>query len=133
MSREAGRRPETAPSTARGWAPRARAGLVIAVLAVAVLPVAALATSAGSPWDAPPALVSGIAVGVVVAGNAARLIPVGGRRARRDMGPKVADGVYGTSLALALLAALVRDVWVTWTCVGVLVVMAGAVAARKAP
>lgn len=117
------------------YAPGSRLGLLIAVLGIAALAVAGQIVAervAGGESDQALSFVVS-AIGVIVVAYVARLVPLGVSYLRQDVGARFAAVVYVLALAAALVAVLVKEVWLTGVCVGILVLLAGIVTARRAP
>ena len=126
------RNSESSPSTSWRYAPGARVGLLIAVLGVAALAIVGqVAAERAVADDSTQALTAGAAgIGVFVVAYGARFVPIGTTYLRQDVGARFAAVVYVVAVVVAML---VRELWLTGVCVGVLVLLAGLVIARRAP
>jgi len=117
------------------YAPGARAGLLVSVLGIAALAVTnQIVTERSAAGESTQALSAGAAViGVLVVAYVARSVPLGVTYMRQDVGACFASVVYAIAVITAVVAVLVRQVWLTGVCVGVLVLLAGIVLARRVP
>jgi len=126
---------ESRSATFWRYAPAARGGLLIAVLGIAALAVTnQIAAERAADGESARALSVGAAgIGFLVVAYVARLVPLGATYLRQDVGARFAAVVYLIAVVAAVVAVLVRQVWLTGACVGVLVLLAGVVLARRAP